>query len=434
MPSPRAGLWQIRPTNSFWSWLIASMVMIASIRGIIVVHSSLPVQAVYFPVAAALLMLAIFGYFQRKAFKDQRLLLLKNLFKLNLLLGAVNVAVDLFLNAPLEFGLAYTFIAPYVVFLFLRVPARYLHASIIVITVAIGYSVCTNFVDVMFDPYGYEKVFEYNLRLRPETFRALSHTEGVYRVGGYTGSYHDSANILGMAVSFFVIRYLWRRRILDLGLSLFAVLSMTLTQSAANIAVAAFTVLIFAGYLLYSSRNTLSYVYLLLGVGGAALLIAFFGDAMGVFVKRLGTEGDWEGMLSGLDTSLIWSKFGVILFGHAAAMGDVLTGIEVAHISLTGQLGIVHAAIVFGIMLYPLFSLVKAKGVPPDALASAAAVFFGFMSLLHYNSVMKVTSFFLFFALYAICLKSILSRNDSQRISPATGASSGSLPPTQARS
>jgi hypothetical protein len=403
------GLWCGQRLNSLWCSLITLVVIAGSIRGIIVINSDISTRTVYLTTAAALLMLAIYGYLKRGAYKDASLVLLKTLLKLNMLLGIVNVAIDLFLGAPFELSMFYIYLPPYIIFLLLRMPTFYLNVAITIVSIAISYSVFDNFMETMKGPAGYANVSAYNLKLRPDLFEGLSHTGEFYRAAGYTGSYHDSANILGMAVSFFFIRFLLSRKMLDLGLSLFAMLSLTLTQSAANIVAAIFTLVIFTGYALYRNRKTSSYVYFLLGVIGIILLIMVFGDVMSIFTERVGGGGDWEGMTTHLDKNSLLSSVPFMLIGHAAAFSSKASDVEISHLKIVYQLGIIHAAILFWILLYPVIRFVKIRLINLDALPSVAAIFFGFVSLLHYGSVFRVTSIFLFYSFYAMCLINIIN-------------------------
>jgi hypothetical protein len=400
-----------------------------SIRGIVVINTNLPVDVVYLPIAVSLLALSVYGYGQRFRFKGREMTFLKSLLKLNLLLGGANVAIDLALGAPIELTVVYMYIAPYVIFLLMRMPSRYLHFAFVVIAIAISYSVCANFIESLGGMAGYEKMIEYNKRLRPDVFRSLSHTGGIYRAGGYTGSYHDSANILGMLLAYLLVRYVLRRNPVDLALTLMVMLSLTFTQSAANIALSVFSTTIFACYLLYVRRSFATYVFFFLGLAFIGLLISFFWDAMGIFTARLGKDGDWETMLGPIGVDFFVSEFPYVLAGHGTAFGSPLIGTEVAHINILGQLGILHAAIFFWILLYPVYRLVRSKSSCLEALPSAAAVFFGFLSLLHYNSLLRVTSIFLFLALYAICMRSIADSNCNEQSDRDSGTAKR-LPPT----
>src|SRR3989304_8309358 len=143
------GLWYRQRLTSEWSWLVALVLIIGSIRGMIVINSELSPKIVYTSTAASLIILAIYGYIKSGGYKNPNLALLKNLLKLNMLLGIVNVAVGLLLGEPFELSVLYVYLAPYVLFLFLRVPTRYLNVVIAVITIAISYSICNNFIDTL---------------------------------------------------------------------------------------------------------------------------------------------------------------------------------------------------------------------------------------------------------------------------------------------
>jgi len=414
MSHNKLGLWCGKRLNSAWSWSIALVVALGSIRGLLVIHFDISPLIVYRLTAACLLSLAIYGWITRGWFKDPNLIWLKNLLKLNLLLGTVNVAIDAFLGAPPDFSVLYLYLAPYVVFLFLRVPSFYFNVAIIVITIAISASVTGNFVESLKGPEGWNSVVAYNTKLRPDVPNALgkSRTGDFYRASGYTGNPHDSANILGMVVSFFFIRFLLKKRVADLGLSLLALVSMTMTQSATNILVAIFTLICFTAYIMIRSRKKSTYIYLFFALAVVAGVIASYGDIMDIFMARI-EGGDWEGMTRSLNMASLFSASPFLLAGHAYAFGSKAISTEIAFLKTVLQLGIVHAAIVFGMMLYPLFRLVKSRPFCIDALPSAAAIFFGFMSLLHYGSVFRVTSVFLFFVFFAICLSHIINAKEA---------------------
>lgn len=408
------GLWYGQRVNSLWSLLIALVIIVGSIRGMIVINSDISARTIYTATAASLLILATYGYLKSGGYKNPNLTLLKNLLKLNVLLGIVNVAIDFLLGASFEPSVLYMYLAPYVVFLFLRVPTRYFNLAIAVITIAISYSVFDNFIETLKGPEGLQKVLDYNSKLRPDLFESLSRTGEFYRAAGYTGSHHDSANILGMAVSFFFIRFLLKKKMPDLLIFLFAMLSLTLTQSAVNIVVAIFTLLIFAGYIMIRSRKMSTYIYLLLGVGGIIALIAVFGDAMGIFTARIGAGGDWAGMKNQLNMNSLLVATPFFLFGHAYVLKSEIINTEMGMLKDIVQMGIIHTIIIYWGLLYPVFRFVKVRSHCYDALPSVAAIFFGFMSLLHYGSLFRVTNIFLFYTFYAICLTNIINCRNSR--------------------
>ena len=74
-----------------------------------------------------------------------------------------------------------------------------------------------------------------------------------------------------MAAAFFFIRFLVRKKLFDLGVFAVAMISMTMTQSAANIVVAVATIALFTGYALFTAKKwkTITGIMLAARVGAA---------------------------------------------------------------------------------------------------------------------------------------------------------------------
>lgn len=407
----KLGLWYGRRVGKIGSWVVALALVMGSIRGFMVINLDVPPKPLYMLTAVALLSLAAYGWALARSFRHPDFVWLKNLLKLSILLGAIHIIIGYVIGAHFNVSLLYLFLAPYIIFLFLRIPTSYFNIAVIVITIAIGCSLIGNFLEALKGPEGWENVFAYNDKLRPEEGASTlgkSRTGDFYRASGYTGNPHDSANILGMVASFLFVRFFVKRKILDLGLFLFALLSLSLTQSASNIIATIFTLAMFGGYILIKKRSLSVYIYFCFALLGVSILIATFGDVMSIFTARLGSEGDWVGMTQQLGIGDLLSGVPHILVGHAAGFNSPVVSVEIAFLKMIFQFGIVHAFILFGILLYPHFKLFR-SGVPIfDALPSAAALFFGFMSLLHYGSVFRVTSVFLFFMFFAMCMNHII--------------------------
>jgi hypothetical protein len=334
-----------------------------------------------------------------------------------MLLGIINAAIDLLFGIPFEPSWFYLYLLPYVVFLLLRVRTNYLYVGFIIITIAISYSVLDNFIETLKGPEGIQNVFNYNTRLRPDTFEAMSRTGDFYRPAGYTGSYHDSANILGMVSCLFFMRFLVRRKWLDLGLALFALTSLTLTQSAINIFIAIFTCVIFSIYVLVLRRKIRTLISFLLIMIALAWLVVNFGDVITIFTKRLDAVGEGGGMLYKLDMSSLMSSVPFFFIGHASAFGSEIIHTEIGHLKLLFQLGIVHTLILYWILFYPILRFKKVRSFCFDSLPGVAALFFGIMSMLHYGSLFRSTNILLFYAIYATCLTYIFKCKRSMRIS-----------------
>ena len=390
-------------------WATVLVVVVGSVRGIIVINTPASPTLVYQSTAVLLLLLASIGFIERRKFKSPQLTPLKNLMILSLVLGVINVAIDLVLGLGFEAGNLYVYLASYVVFVFLRIPPRYLIGAVVVAALMISYSVADNFRHSLGGPAGLQEVFDYNVRLRPDLFQALSRTGEFYRAGGYTGSYHDSANILGMASSFAAVRFLLRRSWLDLGLFLVTIVCLTLTQSAANIVIAIGTIVLFACYSVIKQPKTSALVYLGLAALGVVGIVAVFGDAMGIFLLRVGSEGDWAGITTRLGWDWIVTSLPYFVAGHADAYGSKNVYIEFSVLKTLLQTGIIHTFILLGILVFPVYRFLKIKPRCMRSLPSLAGVSFGVLSLLHYGSLFRVTSIFLFFALYAVCLTELLA-------------------------
>ena len=413
----KLGLWLGRRVNTLGGWLIALTIIIFSTRGVIVLNSPLSTDTVYITTAIIAVILSTYGFIIRKQYKNDELIPLRNLFILNVLLTVINVAIDFLLGVHFDPTILYYSLGPYIVFLLLRVPTFYLKVVIGVIAIAISYSVCDNFLDTLQGEAGIQKVFEYNLKLRPEVFNAFSRTGEFIRVGGYTGNYHDSANILGMTGVFFFVRYMLKKNLFDLIFSCGVLFSLMLTQSAANIVVVILTICLFVGYILLQSRGLKIYLYFLLALVSAIALYELFPVATTIFVSRVGEEGDWEGMANKLDANSLLSSIPFMLVGHGTGFGIESIKTEIGLLKGVLQWGIVHAVIIYWILLYPVFRFATTRSFCSDALPSSAAIFFGFLSLLHYGSLFRVTNIFLFFVFYAICLNNIMYCRNSMRLS-----------------
>lgn len=400
-------------------YLLTFIIVLGSVRGAIVLYLGLSTQIVYNGTAALLIILSAYGCLKSgQVKKNPELLFLKKLLLLNVFLGIVNVGLDVRFGIPFSPSAFYLYLLPYVVFLFLRVPASYLNVAFTIITIAISYSVFDNFVETQKGLSGYQDVFTYNMKLRPDTFEALSRTDEYYRAAGFTGNYHDSANILGMTGSFFFIRYLVRRKWFDLGLSVIALYSLTLTQSATNIVVAIFTCVIFTSYVLFFNRKIKTFIVFGIMAVVITVMLLNFSDVLTIFTKRFTEEAfSEEGILNQLNMDSLMSACMLFFSGHATGYGSKIINVEITHIKMLFQLGIVHAYILFWVLLYPILCFLKVRSFCTATLPAVAAIFFGFMSLLHYASLFRSTSILIFYAIYTICLADAINYNDSMRLS-----------------
>ena len=396
------------------AWAIVLLLILGSVRGAIVVNFDISSNSVYLASAGSLLLLSLVGMIHSFNARGRDLKRLRFLMTLNVAFGIGFLLIEFLLGMQFEAGVLYVLLAPFIVFLFLRLPSRYMNFAFAVIALMTSYSVLSDFIEMNSGPRGYDGVVEKYEKLRPNLELGVSRTGEFFRAAGYTASYHDSAQILGMLVCFFFIRFMLRKNFLDLGIALFGVLSLTLTQSAANIVVAGATVAVFSAYLLLRAGKASNLVFTLIAVLAMGGLIAFFGQVMSIFAARLSPEGDWAGMFRMLDPASLIDSVPFVLLGHANAMGSAVITTEVGYLKDIYQLGIVHIIVLYGILLFPIIRYRKLNATCIDAMPTIAALSFGFLSLIHYGSLFRVTNVFLYFGFYSVCLNLVLNCRKTQ--------------------
>jgi hypothetical protein len=393
--------------NFIWLWVITIILITGSVRGMIVLNTDLSPKTIYTISSIFLLLLACFGFVAQLRTRFIDIGILKYLLAVNLILGFTNIVIDYFFGVESTASVLFLFLAPYSILLFLYVPIKYINFSFIIISVLISYSVCDYFYASLYPTAGLENLKNYNLMLRPDTFTGLGRTGEYFRSVGYTGSYHDSANILGMAACFYYTRYLISKNLSDLAIFLLVLLSMTLTQSATNIIAAGITIIILSMYISFRIRSISNYAYFFLGGIIFAIFFLYYGQYMSIFTQRIGVEGDWTGMMSQLSLEEILNSIPYFLLGHAEAFSAEAIHVEVSIFKIIFQLGIVHSALFFVILSYPFWRLIKFKLLCAHSLPYIAVIIFGILSLLHYGSLLRSTSVFIFFAIYAASLNEI---------------------------
>lgn len=403
------------PFTKIHIWFVSIVLAATSVRGFLVINTGISPEFIYYSIATLAILLSFFGYLIKSNYKGKEITLLKNLLKINFFLGILNMAIAQFLGQTFDFGLLYLFLAPYVVFITLRIPEPYLMGIIIVVLIMISWSTAINFFQTLQGVDGIDSVLDYKQRLRPG-IEALSRTGNYFRVGGYTGNYHDSANILGMMMMFFGLKCLVNLRFIYLVAAVVSTITLTLTQSAANILLAFISFLIFTIYYFCSCRRPIFFLHLLLilvAFGGALYLMS---DFTSIFLNRVGVNGDWDGMLGGLSTENITHTLAIIILGHGAALGSELIITEIAFVKIILQIGLMHSIFLFTLLLFPHYIFLKIPKktiqITQATLPSLGACFFGFISLAHYGSLFRITSIFLYFIFFTIAILNVLGRDD----------------------
>lgn len=390
--------------------LICVFILLSSLRGGIVVTSGISPEIIYYPVAFVLLLLSFYGLILRYSFKGCIYIRLRNLMIINLILGVVAIFVDMFLGQSIDFSVFYIYLAPYFVFLVLKVPKIYLDKVILIIALILSFSIIDNFIISIQGMQGQSQLLEYNQKLRPE-LESISRTGEFLRVGGYTGNPHDAGNVLGITLIYLMLSFFLNRKISFLIGAIFSLISLLLTQSAVNIILSLLLLSIFT-FLTIIKLNKIKYIIpIIFSVMAMFLVMLYLGDLAWIFTKRIDTDADWSGMLRGLQSSNYSISVAHLILGHATAFGSEHIYTEVALLKMLFELGLFHWGILLLIFNYPLLLYIKfnrrAKRLFIDAFPALGSLLFGFASLLHYGSVLRVTSVFLFYTIFAIALRAI---------------------------
>ena len=316
------------------------------------------------------------------------------------LFGLAYFAIEIIFGR-FEVSVLYIFLAPFSVYVFRRINNKHLSLLIDTITVVVALSVIVMFM-IGLQPDGYDRLMNIMTVLRPDTV-ALSRTGVIIRSPGITGSYHDSANILGMVAVFFSIHFLLNWQLKSLLLAILSLVAMLLTQSAANIFICLITIAFLFAYILLKRGKGIAFFLFLFFNCIVIGFFSLFGNYVLVFTRRLSAGGDWSGMMNGLSFDSFIASARYVLLGHAALFHAPIIASEIALLKIFFELGIFGFALFSSIYLWP-FKILLQRSWPKMAGAypPIGATVFGMLSLLHYGSVMRITSIFLFFMFYAM--------------------------------
>ena len=396
------------------SYFVVFVFAFTSLRGWVVLNLNVPPEVVYGFSSILIVVLAMYGYNCRFRIEDSSLSLLRYLLSVNILFGIYFIFVARLLGEVIDASIFYSYLLPYILFLFMRISKENLQVGFFLIFIGISFSVIDNFIisRTVSDSISY--LMAYNAKLRPLVFDSLSRTGAYFRVGGYTGSYHDSANILGMLGSYYYVKFIIdksRLKMIFASIALISLGAMTLTQSAANIILALFTCSMFTIYI-SAKKPTLSMGILLLTI---AFLVTYFASIFPdvlIFTDRISADGDWDGITKDIGLGLILSPYFWIGHGYLAVSEGF--GTEVAFLGGILRYGIVPACLLYSVLIYPVYVYFANKFRSFAQLPYLAAIVFGFFSLAHYGSLFRVTNIAIFYAMYALFFMNFISDKESK--------------------
>ncbi len=400
---------QIPRLGSFFSWFVIFVFVFTSLRGWVVLNLNMPTELVYGFSSMLLILYSTYGFNCRLKIKNTHLTSLRNLMLINGLFGCYYVMGTKLLGGVVDVSVLYVYLLPYIIFLFLRISPDKIHVGFFLIFIGISFSVIDNFRISLSGADGLLYLEEYNTKLRPLVFESMSRSGDYLRVGGYTGSYHDSANILGMLGSYYYVKSIIDKRILCIVIATIALVVMMLTQSAANIIIALTTCIIFTIYIAVK-KSTIGIWLLILTIAIVGTLIVSIIPDVLAFSNRVGEDGDWEGITNKLGLEMLVSSSFWLGFGYSTGSEFIRT--EAAFLKGVLELGIIPASLLYWILIYPVYIFLSIKSQSFQTLPYLAAIVFGFFSLAHYGSLFRVTNIAIFYAMYALFLINVILDND----------------------
>jgi hypothetical protein len=392
------------------SWFVVSLVILGSVRGALVINLDYKYDIVYPFASGALLMLALLGAIYSLKYRLKEILLFKYILLINVILFVIHIIIYLNFRSyeqNIIKSFIFFFIPPYIIFILLLLDAKHVEKIILIITLLIAYSVINNFVE-MLKPSGTDFLNNYRRLLRGSniemSYSGIMYGSMIKRIGGYTGSMHDSGNILGLTSVYYLVSFFVKKAYSNLWLFIISFMGLMMTQSLTNILVTLITITIFYLYIILSKPK----IYLIMfGLFMTVLVITIYFTSYEFFqvLFARSTEGSRSGMYANLGFDEIFSSIPIILSGHAIELDSPQIGVEIGLLKIIYQLGILHSLVLFFILLFPLYLFVKYYNYSKYnvlLLPTLAANIFGFMSMLHYSSLVRSTSIFLYFSISSL--------------------------------
>lgn len=394
----------------FTSWLVVFVLVFSSLRGWTVLNLDVPPSWVYGFSSILIILLSAYGFNCRLKIKNTHLTSLRNLMLINGLFGCYYVMGTQLLGGVVDVPVLYVYLLPYIIFLFLRISADKIHIGFFLIFIGISFSVIDNYRISLSGANGLLYLEDYNAKLHPLVFEDMSRSGDYLRVGGYTGSYHDSANILGMLGSYYYVKSIIDKHIFCIIIAAIALVAMMLTHSAANIVLALITCLIFTTYIAVKKPTFAIWLLILIIAIVGTLIVSIFPDAL-AFTDRIGEDGDWEGMTNKLELEMLVSSSFWLGFGYST--GSEFINSEAAFLKGVLELGIIPASLLYWILIYPAYIFLRIKSQSLQMMPYLAAIVFGFLSLAHYGSLFRVTNIAIFYAMYALFFMNVIVCKDA---------------------
>ena len=414
--------------------LTASILVLASTRGALVFHLGAQPDLTYSISAAALVLLGLYATWRMMQFRiHPDLGIVKKAFQLNIILiGGYSILFMVFSFAN-SVSIVYSFMIFPIVFILMKWTTRELE---LILHAVFFVTISGIFIMQYVALYDFQELYRIQSMLRPME-ASISHLGGIVQIGGYQASNHDAANILAMILMYYFIRLYIAGAMSKLSLfGLFTVgmISLFLTASASNIVV-------FVGMLLLVTlimqkgfaKRLVSAV--LLGLC-ALVIIAVDNRYFDLlhFRAKFQSQSELEGggMFNSLNLKSLFYSLPSLFLGFGEQLKVPMLQSEVAFVKIIFSYGIMPSLVLFFILFLPLILLRKVNKATKrlrlfarqrhqnisinevyqkrqQLFLLAAPILTGTMTLLHYGSLLRVTSIGVFCVVMAIFLKDYLA-------------------------
>jgi len=415
-------------------FLTASILVLASTRGALVYHFGTQPNLTYSISAAALVLLGLYATWRMMQFKiHPDLGAVKKAFQINIMLiGGYSIFFMMF-SFTSSVAIVYTFLIFPIVFILMKWTRKELETVLHIIFVITASGI---FIMQHIALNDFQELYRIQSMLRPLE-DAIPNIGGIAQIGGYQASNHDAANILVMICTYYFVRLFTSdgmSRLLLVGLFTFGIVALLLTASASNITVF-FGMLLLAALLMPKGVERKLVSAMLFGLC-VLVIIAVDNHYFEVlhFMTKFRSQSELEGggMFNSLNLNALYYSLPSFFIGLGYQLKVPMIHSEIAFVKIFVSYGIIPSLVLFYILFLPLNLLrrvsktarrlrffvrqghqnISINEVYQDRqrlVFLAAPILTGTMTLLHYGSLLRVTSVGLFCLLIAIFLKDYLA-------------------------
>ena len=431
-------------STNIWHILGAIIIILASIRGALVLHFGFPPTNTYQISALSFILLGFFSFLLIQfKYPNRELILLINVINLNVfflsfyLVGMISLLGFKYIDMVYLFG-----IFPIIFWLI-----EYKHKLLILIVYSALF--ITGFGVIYFYYVGITSgingVGEMITTLRPNTGPDAERL-GYSRIGeailpgGYQANHHDAAQIIVMGIALFFSKFInassFTTKCFMLSLFLIFCFLLLLTGSTANTLVAGFVILI--GSLYYIRKNQFALIII---ITFFAIFVSFLYDYIEeylYFYSKL--TADYSGRESGgiyaaLNLAAIYESLPSLFFGMGVVFNAPMIKSEVGFLSLLSTIGLLPFILTMFICFSPVYYILNfrkrvyllnkiyiTKGLSSygkemnslfrtqyiNLIMASMPVLAGSLTLIHYGSLFRITSIGLFCVFLALFFKEYL--------------------------